>query len=219
MKGFEELNTCTTAYELREFSGLCDRAKSYLFDWFLSCEFDTGYIDAIFNGGILDNQLTPIEQIFNVCYFRYIAEYISREVEIDGVPLAVILREEFAKQQEISLIINRWEHGGLLAETHTYIADFTIDFSRKKLDDEYLYPTLKSLKYVIELDGHEYHADKKKVNHDYEREQNLQERGYKVIRFTGSQVYNKPYSCIDKVIKIIVNDIKERAQNGSNKSS
>lgn len=49
---------------------------------------------------------------------------------------------------------------------------------------------------------------------DYEREQDLQTAGYKVIRFMGSQVYNKPYSCIEKLITIIINDIKGVLQNG-----
>ena len=194
-------------YEYKQFDGLCDRAKELLFDWMLSYRDCGEAIDCICNGDMLNNKFSPIEQIFNICYLRNITTQAPRDKEIDGVPIDVIFHCEFVAQEAI--IINQ--------KDKTYIADFVIDFSRKTYDEEYVYPTIKNLKYVIELDGHEYHSDKEQVNHDYEREQDLQMAGYKVIRFTGSQVYNNPYDCVDKLLKIIINDIKGAISGGSNK--
>ena len=203
MKGYEELNHIENNYALSQFCGLCDRAKGYLFDWLLSEERD-GALHAIYNNGVLNSQLTPIEQIFNICFHRYVDENVTREKLYDiGIPLNIALQEELIVQEEIE------------CGTHKYIADFVIDFSRKDSEGSFLYPKLKGLKYVIELDGIKYHSNKNQVNHDYEREQLLQMAGYKVVRFTGSQIYNEPYSCIHKLLLIIFNDMREVAKNGS----
>lgn len=211
-----ELDQIKTEYELKQFEGLCDRAKAFVFDWLLSDKDHTGIINAIYNGNILNNKFSPIEQIFNICYYRYIGSKFSQGENLHGVPIGIVFQEEFIAQEEIEIETKHinTECNAVEFATHRYIADFVIDFSRKNSNDKYLYPSIKKLKYIIELDGHEYHSDKKQVNNDYEREQDLQTAGYKVIRFTGSQVYNKPYSCIEKLITIIINDIKGVLQNG-----
>ena len=38
-------------------------------------------------------------------------------------------------------------------------------------------------------------------------EELLKKLGYKVVRFTGSQIYKHPLSCVDILITIILNDI------------
>lgn len=195
-RNMKDLDKVSTAYELKQFEGLCDRAKMFVFDWLLSNENSDACINAICNSDILNNKLSPIEQIFNVCYHRYVSTGLARR-DIDGVPLAIVFMTECVAQKEISVQVGT---KGTFKEV-IYIADFVIDFA--------LYPSIKNLKYVIELDGHEYHSDKKQVNSDYEREQNLQAAGYKVIRFTGSQIYNKPFECVEKLITIIVQDIKK----------
>lgn len=176
------LNQIKNEYEFNQFNGLCERAKKILFDWFMSG--NDGYIEGILNGDILNNRLTPIEQIFNVCFRRYVHENIGNEI-IFGTPKRVMLLDEFSSQVEIE------------TAERNYKADFVIDLSLYK----------KGLKYIIELAGYEYHSNKKQVNSDYEREQNLQLVGYKVIRFTGSQIYNSPYCCVEKVVKMIFNDM------------
>lgn len=70
-----------------------------------------------------------------------------------------------------------------------YCVDFYIEYNGKK--------------YAIELDGFDYHSNKKQMNYDYKREQDLNELGYRVIRFTGSQVFNSPFDCAIKLLNII----------------
>lgn len=52
-------------------------------------------------------------------------------------------------------------------------------------------------KFVIELDGHNFHEKtKEQVQRDKEKDRFLISEGYTVIRFTGSEIYN---NCKDKV--------------------
>ena len=90
----------------------------------------------------------------------------------------------------------------------TYIVDFVVDFSRKLSNDKYIYPQIAKLKYAIELDGFDFHSKKDQMNKDYERENNLKLAGYNVVRFTGSQIFNNPYTCVDTLMSLIMKDIE-----------
>jgi hypothetical protein len=190
---------------VKSFDKLCERAKSYFWDWVSNSDESLLCLgDAIMNYEIFNHNLSPIEQIFNICYYRYVNEFLYCSDKIKHkfnnyyeLPLNVIFLEEFYKQKEI------------FANGKKYICDFCIDFTRKTTNKEHIYPKIKKLKYIIELDGKEYHSNKHQINYDYEREQNLQLCGYKIIRFTGSQIYNKPYDCIDRLINIILNDVEK----------
>ena len=190
---------------VKSFDKLCERAKSYFWDWIINLEDDITCLgDAILNYELFNNKLTPIEQIFNVCYYRYIIDFLNYDDNYENlfiIPFRFLFLEEICSQKEIC------------ANNKKYVCDFIVDFSRKNVKEEYIYPIIKNLKYVIELDGKEYHSNKHQMNYDYEREQNLQLCGYKIIRFTGSQIYNKPYDCIDRLINIILNDIEKEVRN------
>jgi very-short-patch-repair endonuclease len=58
-------------------------------------------------------------------------------------------------------------------------------------------------KVAIELDGHDYHKTKKQRTYDAERERNIELLGWKVIRFTGSEVYKDVDYCVEQVNKFI----------------
>lgn len=58
-------------------------------------------------------------------------------------------------------------------------------------------------KVVIELDGHDYHKTKEQRTHDAERERFLEMQGWRVIRFTGSEVYKDSERCIDETLALI----------------
>lgn len=88
---------------------------------------------------------------------------------------------------------------------------------RVDIDDTYylldFYVEYQGVKYAIELDGYEYHSTKSQINHDYEREQNLIELGYKVLRFTGTQIYNSAYEYALKALKIILKNSRGEDKN------
>lgn len=69
-----------------------------------------------------------------------------------------------------------------------YIADFAY------IDDK------KNIKVLIECDGHEFHQKtKEQVEKDNNRTFDLQSMGFTVFRFSGSQIYNNPLECANKI--------------------
>lgn len=56
---------------------------------------------------------------------------------------------------------------------------------------------------AIELDGHEYHKTKEQRTNDASRERYLESLGWRVIRFTGSEVYKDSQACVEEAIKLI----------------
>lgn len=197
-------------YEYQQYNSMCERAKMLVLGYLLSSENCDSYAYGIFNGLTFKSKLTPIEQIFNAAYTLYLADHnieVNKETVIPFspahkeavIPFSVALIEEFEPQVEVEY------------QDKKYIVDFEINFSRKSvLSGDFIYPELKGYKYAIELDGHNYHSSKVQMTNDYERENNLKELGYSVIRFTGSQVYNDPIACVEKVINIIVSDIERK---------
>ena len=191
-------------FNFSEYNKLCDKAKSFFFNYVLLQSNNTRYSEIINGYEIFDSKLTPIEQIFYIAYRLYATDFLSDiDVKTENL-LNIALNEEIMPQQEV------------FCNGKKYIIDFLIDFSRKSIiDDKYIYPALKDLKYAVELDGYDYHSSKKQMEYDYERENNLKKFGYMVVRFTGSQVYNKPLSCVDTLVKIILNDIKNKVNNNA----
>jgi very-short-patch-repair endonuclease len=58
-------------------------------------------------------------------------------------------------------------------------------------------------KIAIELDGHDFHKTRSQRTNDAKRERYLQMKGWKVIRFTGTEIYNDLLGCIDEAVTII----------------
>ena len=59
------------------------------------------------------------------------------------------------------------------------------------------------LNIAIELDGHDYHKTKGQRTHDAQRERLLERAGWRVIRFTGSEVYRDAACCVQEVVDFI----------------
>jgi very-short-patch-repair endonuclease len=57
---------------------------------------------------------------------------------------------------------------------------------------------------VVELDGHDFHErTKEQAAHDKKRDRWMQTEGIRVLRFTGSEVYNDPFGCVLQLQKFI----------------
>ena len=58
--------------------------------------------------------------------------------------------------------------------------------------------------YVVECDGHEFHEKtKQQVINDNKRTRKLQEYGFQVIRYSGSEIYNSSHRCATNLFNII----------------
>jgi len=64
-------------------------------------------------------------------------------------------------------------------------------------------------KFIIEIDGYEYHKTKEQRQYDYERERYFQKQGYTIIRFTGTDVYLHTKNCIEDLILIVYHKLSE----------
>lgn len=59
-----------------------------------------------------------------------------------------------------------------------------------------------AIRAVVECDGHQYHnATKQQVQHDRELDRLLQREGFKVLRFTGSEIYRDAEVCAATVLE------------------
>ena len=77
-----------------------------------------------------------------------------------------------------------------------YIADFSV----------YTAKPIKA-KFLIECDGHEYHSSKQQIAHDNQRQRDLENEGYIIIRFSGSEIYKDVVKCVYEALKRINLDI------------
>jgi very-short-patch-repair endonuclease len=57
---------------------------------------------------------------------------------------------------------------------------------------------------AIELDGHEFHErSKAQASKDKSNDRKIQEAGWLVLRFTGSEIWRDPFACVDEVARIV----------------
>lgn len=65
-----------------------------------------------------------------------------------------------------------------------------------RADFVYTCGLLRRKRFVIEIDGHDYHhASRGQVRRDYERERYLEANGWQVVRFTGSEIARNADRC------------------------
>lgn len=55
----------------------------------------------------------------------------------------------------------------------------------------------------IEVDGHEFHKTKEQRSRDAKRDRDLTAAGWKIIRFTGSEIWNDPWGTAQEVADLI----------------
>lgn len=60
---------------------------------------------------------------------------------------------------------------------------------------------------VVECDGHDFHErTKEQAQADKSRDRELQAAGYRVMRFTGSEIWRDAFACADEVIWMAINE-------------
>lgn len=75
----------------------------------------------------------------------------------------------------------------------TYIADFVIITPRSRV--------------VIECDGHDYHErTKQQAARDRSRDRAMTEVGWRVMRFTGSEIWANPFACAKQAIDLALRE-------------
>lgn len=72
----------------------------------------------------------------------------------------------------------------------------------------------ENYKYIIECDGYQYHSSSKQMGIDNQRQRDLENEGYTIIRFSGSEIYNDPIKCVYETLKRL--NIEKSEDNGNN---
>jgi very-short-patch-repair endonuclease len=67
--------------------------------------------------------------------------------------------------------------------------------------------------FAVECDGHDFHEKtKRQAAHDRRRDRFLQSSGYRVYRFTGSEIYADPKKCADEIGAAVSNVVYPRSR-------
>lgn len=119
---------------------------------------------------------SPIEQILYVMLNRWIFEN-----EVDNC--------EISPQYDIE------------TKNKVYRADFLLSMFDYREEKGQIVEYVSDL--VIECDGHAFHEKtKEQVKRRNQRDYDIKMEGYEIIHFSGSEIYNDPISCIDKIIAL-----------------
>lgn len=90
-----------------------------------------------------------------------------------------------------------------LSQQHV-IGRYRVDFAIYPLVAQELGVSTSPFKIVIECDGHQFHEkSKEQARRDRERDRELQRMGWRVLRFTGSEIYASAHECARQVQGLI----------------
>lgn len=155
-----------------------------------------------------DNWLTKRVSTFligNICDFQDYLEYSLKDCEspieqLLALELANLNLEGINKFNPFIDVIGVDKQEEIIIKNKKYRVDFLIPVVYKNQDN---------IMFVIECDGHEFHQKtKQQVEADNKRQRELQEAGYEVIRFSGTEIYHKPHDCALAVKNIILSKCK-----------
>jgi very-short-patch-repair endonuclease len=97
------------------------------------------------------------------------------------------------------MLAARWWH----AEAHLQqsILDYRVDFLLKVYSGKNIAGQI-----IVECDGHFFHEiTKEQARRDKSRDRRLVAAGYKVLRFTGRELYENSFECAIEVLKVARN--------------
>jgi len=84
----------------------------------------------------------------------------------------------------------------------------TID--KYRVDFRILFPKNPKLKIIIECDGHNFHEKtKEQAIRDKKRDRNLTKLGFKILRFSGSEIYNNVEDCVKEIFSLVDQSLEE----------
>jgi very-short-patch-repair endonuclease len=92
-----------------------------------------------------------------------------------------------------------WQQAGGATRTVELEYQYNIPDTRYRVD----FANIEE-KVAIELDGYEYHNSKDQFTNDRKRQRELENIGWRVIRFSGSEVYKNPNKCFEDAASFIV---------------
>ncbi len=90
---------------------------------------------------------------------------------------------------------SRIDWSGIKVESQRKIGRYTVDFLVTKFEGDQV---------IVECDGHDFHErTKEQAQHDKRRDRELQALGFKVYRFTGSEIWKSGGRCVLESLGLI----------------
>lgn len=137
-----------------------------------------------------NNEYCPSTEEFEKYNFYQNEAVALCESPIEEIMLGILLNTrknsnigEFINPFKISYEIKQQEKIG------RYRADFVVYIALTTMKKD-----LEIAKYVIECDGHNFHEKtKEQASKDKRRDRLFSSKGYTVLHFTGSEIYNDPH--------------------------
>lgn len=132
---------------------------------------------------------SPIEQIILAAVLR-----VSSHVDIDTIDFYPTHPDCFPRS-----VIE------LMIESQVKIEKYRIDFkfTRKDVDHRAEKHFVQSA-VLVECDGHDFHErTKEQAKRDRAKDRRLQELGFKILRFTGSEIHADPFGCAMQILNFI----------------
>lgn len=176
---------------------------------------------------------SPIEQMFlfswmQKLFFKKITFQISSYSVLDSDPwfkkdfddaLCENYHENMYKKgyRRVDFLIPQYKIG-------KYTADFLLvrhsifDIFDHEITDDKLFiisakgngDQIYTTRIIVECDGHNFHEKtKEQAQHDKERDRYIQDQGFNILRFTGSEIYKNPFNCSNEVDNFLNNQINE----------
>jgi len=146
----------------------------------------TEHVEMLFMNHLLGD--SPIEKLF---FGALASEVRSRGTDFDG--LLQCKKGEVFDPVLLNPVspITRY----VIVESQISLLDWPVDFVIKVQAMNGFHSL------IIECDGHDFHErTKEQASRDRSRDRRLQEAGYPVFRFTGSEIWRDPISVVHQVI-------------------
>ena len=154
---------------------------------------------------------SPVEQILLAALYEHWGTGVY--IDLESKRISFQLSANFPAFDGIFRVCCELQKTIITWNEKNYRVDFYIYITRfRHLPDHRGYkneswPEMARL--VVEVDGHEFHdRTKRQASYDRKRDRELTLEGYRIVRFTGSDVYSEPGLCAGD-IDFHINDLAE----------
>ena len=142
---------------------------------------------------------SPIERIILVHLSMYTFIELKKEEPDREVKRVVPQMGIGFKGELIELVVKVLPSGELEEPPFDELVKYAVDFFVEINDTQD--PDCK-IQIMVELDGHRYHSSPEQKKKDAEKDRFLTKHGYRVPRFTGSEVNKNPKMVVDEIMEI-----------------
>lgn len=144
-----------------------------------------------------------IKELFLLTRFDYRNEAENNQ---DFCNLTSIEKVMYAILKRVTFKINYCSDFRLFVKSQEQIGKYRVDF----LIQSFFKPlSQKCQSFIIECDGHDFHEKtKEQAKHDKERDRYFTKNGFKVLHYTGSEIYNNFPDIEDEIEDFLVSTLE-----------